>query len=113
MFYVKALPLPPTPLWPIRIEENFEIKFECDLKEDTSSHRTHLHWLTTKVIKLDENPSWEATKFHRVHDLRDLTELIHSITSSPNVITRRGKPGDEGKDEIGREEWGYVAEQRG
>ena len=82
---------------PIGLSKYRRTTFECDMQES----KEHIHWLSTKIIKLDENPSWGATDFHRVHDLRDLTELIHSITSSPNVVTKRGQPGSNEVDKEG------------
>ena len=69
----------------IHTAPNTPLKMHCTRPDDEE----HLHFLTTKILKLDSNPSWDAKHIPRVQNLREISDTIRSITSSPNVIKGR------------------------
>ena len=69
----------------ILTSQNSRLIFNCNQPDDPD----HDHYTTTKILKLDHNPSWDASDIKRIHSLREIQEKIHSITSSPNRIRHR------------------------
>ena len=73
----------------IQVSEGNYLNFDCSDNSKEENSRGHLHWATTRIIKLAENDSWDSTIFDREHNLHDFDNLTHKITSSPNVLENK------------------------
>ena len=66
----------------IEISPDNRVRFECNQTDDSD----HLHYMTTRIVKIAENPTWNSSHIHRCLNSREIDDVIKNITSSPNYI---------------------------